>query len=622
MKIKALLAFCLLIVGFLSEPVKAQQPSYFKDASGTAGVTFDHNALPTGRGMGMNSGAAWFDYNNDGFLDLYVTQGYGNNALYRNNGDGTFEDVASALGATDSENIGAGVAVADYNNDGWADLFLANANEDILLQNLNGEGFKDVTQDVGITDNQLGRGTSASWGDFNNDGFLDLYVTNHFNLFNQQDIHQDRLFMNNQGQSFTDVSEWLGVEALEGFGFIGTWTDFDNDSDLDLFVINDCGFEQIFHTSKLFRNDGPAIDGTWGFTDVTEQSGVDHCHNGMGIAVGDYDRDGLQEYFYTNIGERTLLLHYDSGTFYDTAEDAGVYTYHPDGRRLWTWGANFFDYDLDGWLDLYVAAGTLWIQTNTEENPQHNMLFRNKGDGSFEDVSEQSGVNDPRRSRSPVYADYDGDGDVDLFLVNVDQQAVLFENTLTESNHYLIIDLEGVISNRDGIGAKLKLTTPDGASQYWETRSGSSLGGGDDQAAYFGLGPNTSASSLEITWPSGTVQVLENIQANQHLLVKEQVINTSRETESLLEPLSLTPYPNPFRDRFTIEVQTSTPSEVTIELFDILGRSLTPKVTVNTTSSTHSVSPPSEFFELPAGLYLLRATVNNTTRNHSYIIKQ
>ena len=622
MKIKALLASCLLIVGFLAYPSQAQQQPYFVDASTAAGITFNHKALPNGRGMGMNSGAAWFDYNNDGFLDLYVTQGYGNNALYRNNGDGTFEDVARALGATDSLNIGAGVAVADYNNDGWPDLFLANANEDILLQNQNGEGFVDVTQDVGIIDNQLGRGTSASWGDFNNDGFLDLYVTNHFNLFNQQDIRQDRLFMNNQGQSFTDVSAWLGVEALDGFGFSSTWTDFDNDGDPDLFVINDCGFSEIFHTSKLFRNNGAALDGTWRFTDVTERTEADHCHNGMGIAVGDYDRDGLQEYFYTNIGERTLLLHYDSGTFYDAAEDAGVYTYHPDGRRLWTWGANFFDYDLDGWLDLYVAAGTLWIQTNTEENPQHNLLFRNKGDGTFEDVSEQSGVDDPRRSRSPVYADYDGDGDIDLFLVNVDQQGVLFENTSNEGNHYLIIDLEGVVSNRDGIGAKLKLTTPDGAAQYWETRSGSSLGGGDDQAAYFGLASNTTASSLEITWPSGIVQVVEDLPVNQRLLIREDAINTSRESETLLPSLSLTPYPNPFSDKLSIEIQTSSPSEVTIELFDILGRSLAPMIKVNTTSTVQTASSLSTLSHLPAGMYVLRATVNNTTRYHSYVIKR
>lgn len=626
MKIKALLASSFILAAVFSQRSQAQEPSYFRDASLAAGVSFNHIALPNGRGMGMNTGAAWFDVDNDGYLDLYVTQGYGGNALYRNNGDGTFNEVARGYGATDSLNIGAGVAIADYNNDGWADIFLANANEDVLLQNQNGERFIDVTHDVGIIDNQLGRGTSASWGDFNNDGFLDLYVSNHFNLFNQQDIRQDRLFMNNEGDSFTDVSEWLGLDALNGFGFIGTWTDYDNDSDLDLFVINDCGFSEIFHTSKLFRNDGAASDGTWRFTDVSERTGADHCQNGMGIAVGDYDRDGYQEYFYTNIGERTLLLHYDAGTFYDSAESSGVYAYHPDGRQKWTWGANFFDYDLDGWLDLYVAAGTLWIQTDTEENPQENMFFLNNGDGSFADMSAQSGVNDYRRSRSPVYADYDADGDVDLFLVNVDQEGVLFENTLNNENNYLIIDLEGVLSNRDGIGAKLRLTTPDEAVQYWETRSGSSLGGGDDRAAYFGLGSNTTASSLEITWPSGIVQVVNNLQANQRLLVKEEVINTSIEREPLLEKISVTPYPNPFHDALSLEIQTATPTKVAIEIFDILGRRLAPVVTINTTSATQTVTWEAlstiELSQLPAGMYILHATINNSTHYQTFAIKR
>ena len=575
--------------------------------------------------MGMNSGAAWFDYDRDGFLDLYVTQGIGSNALYRNNGDGTFTDVAKQLGATDSLNVGAGVAIADYNNDGWADIFLANANQDVLLQNQNGEQFIDVTSDVGIFDNQLDRGTSASWGDFNNDGFLDLFVSNHFNLFNQQDIHQDRLFMNNQGQSFTDVSEWLGLEALNGYGFIGTWTDFDNDGDLDLFVINDCGFFNIFHTSKLFRNDGPSLTGSWRFTDVSERTGADHCQNGMGIAVGDYDRDGSQEYFYTNIGEKTLLLHFDSGTFYDTAESSGVYAYHPEGRDQWTWGANFFDYDLDGWLDLYVAAGTLWLQTNTTENPQRNMLFRNTADGSFEDVSLQSGLDDERRSRSPVYGDYDNDGDVDLFLVNVGQESVLFENTLNTDHHFLIVDLEGVSSNRDGIGAKLKLTTPDGATQYWETRSGSSLGGGDDRGAYFGVGTNTLVSSLEITWPSGVIQKLENLQVDQRLRVKESVINTTSKLEAPLPRVTLTTYPNPFKENVYLSIQTSTPSNVTIELFDLLGRRITsphhlPNVSSSQIISLQSIAP-STLSNLPSGAYILHVNINGTESHQIFVIK-
>ena len=624
MNIKALFTFLFLV--FFHHLSEAQEQTLFQDVSVSAGVAFNHVSLPNGRGMGMNSGAAWFDYDKDGFLDLYVTQGYGSNALYKNNGDGTFTDVATELGATDSLNIGAGVSIADYDNDGWSDIFLANANEDVLLKNQNGERFTDVTSDVGINDVQLDRGTSASWGDFNNDGFLDLYVSNHFNLYNQQDIHQDRLFMNNQGKSFTDVSEWLGIEALEGYGFIGTWTDFDNDGDLDLFVINDCGFSEIFHSSKLFRNDGPSLNGPWRFTDVSERTGADHCQNGMGIAVGDYDRDGLQEYFYTNIGEKTLLLHFDSGTFYDTAESSGVYAYHPDGRQQWTWGANFFDYDLDGWLDLYVAAGTLWLQTDTEQNPQRNMLFRNKGDGSFEDVSAVSGIDDHRRSRSPVYADYDRDGDVDLFLVNVGQEAVLFENTLSKNNQYLIVDLEGVLSNRDGIGARLKLTTPDGAVQYWETRSGSSLGGGDDRAAYFGLGSNTLVSSLEITWPSGHVQVLQNLEVNQHLLVKESVLTTHNEQVLPSIPQgTMSVYPNPFHHDFYLYIQTSYPCEVILEMFDILGRQVSPPVRMSISSSSQSISwyhlSKSAPSELPAGTYIIRATNNNGLQYQTYVIK-
>ena len=620
MKIKSLLTSIILFVVF--QPSQAQEQPLFEDASSASGITFTHTALRNNLGMGMNSGAAWFDYDQDGHLDLYVTQGIGRNVLYRNNGDGTFTDVAKELGASDSTNVGAGVAIADYNNDGWDDIFLANADRDVLLQNQNGERFIDVTQDVGIFDNNLHRGTSASWGDFNNDGFLDLYITNHFNLFNQEAIHQDRLFMNNQGESFTDVSDWLGIEDLNGYGFIGTWTDFDNDGDQDLFVINDCGFIDIYHSAKLFRNDGPSNSGGWRFTEVSEQTESDHCHHGMGIAVGDYDRDGLQEYFYTNIGERTLLLHYDSGTFYDTAESSGVYAYHPDGRHQWTWGANFFDYDLDGWLDLYVAAGTLWLQTNTEENPQPNMLFRNKGDGTFEDVSGWSGVDDYRRSRSPVYGDYDGDGDVDLFVVNAGEESSLYENTLNESNHYLVVDLEGVLSNRDGIGAKLKLTTPDGVVQYWETRSGSSLGGGDDRAAYFGLGINATITSLEITWPSGTVQTLENVAADQRLLVTESVLNTSNESEAYLPEVSISTYPNPFKESLYLDIQTQSPSDLTLEMYDLLGRLVSPAIHVSATSSFHRLAWHDVIeTDLPAGVYVIRATVDNKASYQVFVVK-
>ena len=620
MKITATAACFVLLLASLILPARAQEQLLFQDASIKAGVTFVHNALPRGnRGMGMNTGAAWFDYDRDADLDLYVTQGVGSNALYRNNGDGTFTDVAELLGAGDSTHVGAGVAVGDYNNDGWPDLFLANADRDVLLQNQRGEEFIDVSEEVGIFDELTDRGTSASWGDFNNDGFLDVYVTNHFSLFTQGDTRQDRLYMNNQGQSFTDVSAWLGLDNLQGFGFIGTWTDYDNDGDLDLFVINDCGFSEIFDNAKLFRNDGAGPSDTWRFAEVSEQVDADACHNGMGIAVGDYDRDGFQEYFYTNIGEKTLLLDYASGAFYNAAEESGVYAYHREGRQPWTWGANFFDYDLDGWLDLYVAAGTLWLQTNPLLDPQHNMLFRNRGDGTFEDVSAISGVDDPGRSRSPVFGDYDGDGDVDLFLVNSGHEGYLFENTAEGTNHYLIVDLEGVRSNRDGIGAKLKLTTPDGGVQYWETRSGSSLGGGDDRAAYFGLGTHDLVTSLEITWPSGIIQMLENLNADQRLLVREPVVSTNRESAPAIPTIILNAYPNPFRDALYLDVQSLT--RLTIEIYDVLGRRVMHPLQVSG-SSQIVLHSQMDLSSLPAGLYFVRGRYQGQTLHQTYVVKR
>ena len=628
MKITAACACSLLCIAFISMPAEAQEPLIFRDATEASGILFNHIALPNNqRGMGMNTGAAWLDFDRDSDLDLYITQGVGSNALYRNNGDGTFTNIADSLGASDPSHIGAGVAVGDYNNDGWPDLFLANANLDVLLENQEGKRFVDVTDKVGILDEDIGRGTSASWGDFNNDGFLDLYVTHHFNLFGQVGTQYDRLYMNNQGQSFTDVSHWLGLDALDGHGFIGTWTDFDNDNDLDLFVVNDCGFSDIFHTSKLFRNDGSSETGEWRFTDVSEAVGADHCQNGMGIAVGDYDRDGMQEYFYTNIGERTLLLHYESHSFYNTAERAGVFAERPGNRDLWTWGANFFDYDLDGWLDLYVAAGTLWLQTPVEEDPQPNLLFRNNGDGTFENVTDRSGVNTPKRSRTPVYADYDQDGDVDLYLVNSNQEGYLFENRSNNSNHFLIVDLEGVVSNRDGIGSKLKLTTPDGISQYWETRSGSSLGGGDDRAAYFGLGSNSSIASLEIVWPSGVVQTIEHIQANQRLLIKESVVETNTTPhKTTLSVASIDVFPNPFVDELYLHIQTDSPARVTLEMYDILGRLVIPATHLSPQAISQSVAwhttTRSLLSDIPAGLYIIRAVINEEEHIHKHIVKR
>ena len=521
----------ILLLGWTCLPGETSQAqTLFTDVtvSTLGNVTHTVSALPDLR---IGTGAAWFDYDRDGDLDLYMTNRVGANHLWRNDGNGVFVDVAAAVGAADASHDGSGVAVADYDNDGDLDIYLANSDGDVLLKNqLTETGtatFIDVTATAfpGITTPQ--RGTSAAWGDYDKDGFLDLYVTNHQEIEGTGAGSQDRLFHNNGDGTFTDVSYLLGGDDnLGGYGFVATWTDYDNDGDLDILLINDCPFGPV--GTKLFRNDGGSDPLAWTFTEVSASVGAADCRNGMGIAVGDYDRDGWMDYFYTNIGS-PLLLHNNGGTFTDVTAAAGLDdgVVPATGNDRVTWGAIFFDYDLDGFLDLAVAAGSLKRSGTAGTDPQPNLLYHNDGNGiSFTDVSANSGIDETGRGRTLIMGDYDGDGAPDLFLVDYGENVHLYRNDYanTTGHHWLILDLQGAgppLSNRDGIGAKIKLTTPDGAVQYCETRSGTSLGGGSDIAAYFGLNNNTLVSQVQVTWPSGIVQIVTGLAADQRMTIVE-----------------------------------------------------------------------------------------------------
>ena len=408
----------------------------FTDVTSTVGVNVLHDGGSVAD-MGMGTGAAWFDYDNDGDQDLYVTMRTGANMLFQNNG-GIFTDVAATAGVQDATHDGSGVAVADFDNDGDKDLFLANGDADVLFRN-NGDGtFTDITAGSGLETSEERRGTSASWGDYNNDGFLDLYVANHMAVGGttvtggtEQIKAQDYIYHNNGDGTFTDVSDMLLGTNREGMSFIGGWTDFDSDGDLDIFVINDCPFDST-SPEQMYRNDG-GTNGTtdWTFTEVSATTNTDWCQNGMGLAVGDYDRDGDFDYFFSDNGNDgtvpaeqqsrpgTMLLRNDNGIFADATVFAGV------SSLAWSWGANFFDYDLDGYQDLYLAAGSM----NSDTEVVESVLWHNDGDGTFTDVSASSGgLNDPTRTRTSVYGDYDGDGDPDMFLVNYAGDTKLFRN--------------------------------------------------------------------------------------------------------------------------------------------------------------------------------------------------
>ena len=479
--------------------------------------------------MFFGAGAAWFDYNKDGDIDLYVTARTGANKLYENNGDGTFTDVAAAMGVQDATGDGGGVAIADINNDGWDDLFLANNQGNKLFKNNSGTSFTDITNTAfaDTTAGGLSKTVSASWGDYDKDGYLDLYISHHEPpAYNQSEgTRQDFLYHNNGNETFTDVSDLLGLAHLTSWGFIGGWTDYDKDGDLDIFLVNDCLNTPYGLPTKIFRNDGyNAGLGEWEFTEAGVASGVDDCRNGMGIAVGDYNRDGWMDVFYTNIGE-CVLFQNNNGVFADSSAAAGI---DIQPVQDFSWGATFMDYDLDGWQDIFVSIGTL----SPIHDSQPNNVFQNNGDGTFTDKAVALGLDDDRRTRSMLYGDYDNDGDMDIYMINYGQDCILFRNDNNNGNNWLKIKLEGSQSDKNGIGSKISLTTSDGVTQYYETRSGSNLSGGDSPYAHFGLDTNTIITQLRVEWLSGEVQIFNSVDTNQLLTVVEPLASLPVELTS------------------------------------------------------------------------------------------
>ncbi|MCH7761368.1 CRTAC1 family protein, partial [candidate division TA06 bacterium] len=488
----------------------------FTDVSSTAGIQFKHAHGGTGKKVlieTMGPGAAFWDYDNDGDQDLFVVnsgilQGFQfernpQNVLYRNNGDGTFTDITETTGLGET-GYGMGVAVADYDNDGYLDLFLANFGTNHLYHN-NGDGtFTDVTQKAGVGDERWG--TSASFADVNSDGLLDLYVTNFLNLSLdnpklckdkkrgiriycgplQFDGVSDILYMNNGDGTFTDVSNASGISNPVGKGLGVVFVDYDNDGDVDIFIANDSV------RNFLYQNDGKGT-----FTEVTLQSGVGYNEDGkaqagMGTDAGDYDNDGYLDIFVTNFSDDVNTLYHNNGdkTFEDVSYLTGV------GEPSYPyvgWGTNFFDYDNDGDQDLLVVNGhpLYSLEERIEEEPtaQGDLLFENQGNGTFIDVSLKSGdyFHTERVGRGLAVGDYDNDGDIDLFVTNNNQEANLLRNDGGNQNNWLMIKTIGTKSNRDGIGARIKVFSGE-LTQMDEVRSGTSYLCQNDLRVHCGFG--------------------------------------------------------------------------------------------------------------------------------------
>jgi enediyne biosynthesis protein E4 len=498
----------------------------------------------------MAGGVAVFDYNNDGWLDIFFTNGAAIpsleksdpsywNRLFRNNGDGTFTDVTEKAGL---QGIGysMGVAAGDYDNDGFVDLYVTGVNHNQLFHN-NGDGtFTDVTEKAGVGGMipTLGKAWSvaAGWLDYNNDGLLDLFVVNYLNYSvktatpcMQQGLAAycspvdflgtpNILYRNNGDGTFTDVSEPSHISKYVGKGMGLAFADYDNDGFTDIFVSNDTFENYLLHNNR---------DGT--FTNVALLAGVAYnafgnAIAGMGADFRDIDNDGRPDIFETAMfGEGfPLYKNLGEGQFQDVTATAGLSALT---SRSTAWGVGVFDFDNDGNKDLFTANSDI-LDNSTElaHRPYAlpNRVFRNKGGLSFDDLSSKAGASFsvPAPHRGAAFGDFNNDGKIDVVVTVLNGPPEIWMNRSSNRNHWIILKLVGVKSNRGGLGTKVKLTTSLG-SQYNQATTAVSYNSSSDKRVHFGLGAADVIDTVELTWPTGITQVLKKVKADQVLTVTE-----------------------------------------------------------------------------------------------------
>ena len=535
-----------------AKPASIAAPSgHFTDIRGPAGITFVQDSTQTDEKYyleTMGTGVAWIDYNQDGLMDLYLVQTADTDAyksahplrsaLYHNNGDGTFTDVTEKAGLGGEGHYGQGVAVADYNNDGYPDLYVTGYGRAILYRNNENGSFTDVTKQAGVTD-EGEWSTSAAWFDFDKDGWLDLVVTNYIewtpktNLWcgeqkpgyrsycnpNNYKGQKTKLYHNNHDGTFTDVSGKSGVGAPESKGMGVVLADFNGDGWPDIAIANDTWPNFFFQNNK---------DGT--FTDVSLISGLAASEDGryeagMGIDAADVDGDGLLDIYITHLDFELNRLYHNNGdsTFTDITYSSGIGN---KAMLLSGVAARFIDYDNDGWPDIVQANGAMVdnvaLYHSQVSYKEPLLMFRNLGHGKFDKVSDTLGpdFNKPVAGRGLATADFLNDGRVGIAVMCRGDSPELLRNDTVNGNHWLEVLLIGTKSNRDGIGSTLKLSS-EGVVQVDQAKGGTSYMSASDPRIHFGLGKRAKIESLVITWPSGAVDKMTNVPVDSIIAVKE-----------------------------------------------------------------------------------------------------
>ena len=535
--------------GPLIPSISANTNIQFVDVTQEAGIHWKHVDGRSGQKYFMEtlgSGAAFFDYDGDGDPDLYfvngaplpgyVSQEIPANCLYRNNGNGTFTDVTEKAGVGDA-GYGHGCAVGDYNNDGKLDLYLTNYGTNRLYRNNGDSTFTEVAESAGVTDPRWS--TSCAFADYDRDGNLDLYVVNYiiFDIdenpwcgFKEKGIRaycepdnftaqSDTLYRNNGDGTFTDVTKTAGIYNTTGKGLGIVWGDYNNDGTPDIYVANDSTENLFYHNNR---------DGTFeevGFMVGVALSENGVAENGMGTAFGDWNNDGWLDLTVTNYAQQTNTLYHNDADGFFTDTTATTKTAQITYPYL-GWATAFIDYDNDGYQDLFVANGHLHenLAELGQEGTygQRNLLFRNNTNNTFTEVSETlgAGMRLTDVSRGATFADYDLDGDIDIVVTNSNTAPRLLRNDGGNGKNWLQIRLTAINGSTDAIGARVKITTGK-LTQTREVRSGDGYLSQQDITLHFGIGDYEQVDSIEVQWQSGTKQFIRSVPANQVLSLEE-----------------------------------------------------------------------------------------------------
>ncbi|MEM6345916.1 MAG: CRTAC1 family protein [Bacteroidota bacterium] len=516
--------------------------------------------------QGNHHGLAVGDFNQDGWEDIYVSCRMGPNLLFHNQGDGTFLEIAADLGLAFEGDTRLALW-GDINNDSWPDLFIGSQDEgDRLFLNRGDGSFQDISLESQMLID-AGPAMGAAFADVDNDGWLDLYVTRHY--------RQNTFYHNRGGKRFENIIMTSGAtDTTAAMGLV--FFDYDNDRDLDLYLVHDANFP-----NKLYQNDGKGH-----FTDVSLASGANYAGFGMGVDVADFNQDGWLDIYIANFFANVLYLNMQDGSFVNIAASIGL-----DDPGM-GWGTCFFDADNDGLEDIYLGNGQV---PNNLVPTLPNALFQNRGLGGFVAVSEQSDLASPHNSFGVVRTDFDKDGKVDIVVANLGDTAncEIFHNQSQNAHHWLAVKLEGSLSNRMAIGARVEIKV-EGKWRVRALKAGSSWASQSSSILYFGLGSAEKVDSLLVKWPSGHTDYYQDISVDQYWKAKE------------LSPINcqsavFSPFPNPLASHQALFIPTQ--SNDPLILSDLQGKViLLPETQYHSATGCFRL----DLGEVMPGIYVLR----------------